>query len=169
LINALIKALKTIGLNLNFKIQTIQPIEISGFKSLIETRIGMLKMESDYVNIPKLILVGNGSPRYNTLLSNNENVLNAKYLFDNYHYFTSFIGRKDWIGNQYLLRKFEDVPFTFNDFEIVRTNNEMFDYEGNELKLISLRFNPYKGTASGEYKQHKVYTTNLKETIYEPS
>lgn len=169
IVNALIKSLSLVGIIINFQIKLVEPIEVSAFKSLVEGRINMLVMESDYVAIPKLIMVPMGNSRSNTLLPNNEQALSARYLWDNYHYFLSFIGRKDWPGNQFLKQNIDKIPFTYADYEAVRINNQVNDYNGNSLTLLSLKYNLSKGSASGTSKMQQVYVNNLTETIYEPS
>ncbi len=169
LLNKFIKALLGVGIRINFEIRTISRINIPSFRNLIENRIGMLMMESDFVDIPKLIMIPNRSPKDNTLLSNNETLINAKYLWDNYHYFRSFIGRNGWPGNQFLKRNISEIPFSFDDYENVRINNSIEDYSGKDCPLVSLKFNCDKQTTTGMYREQKVYATNLIETIYEPS
>lgn len=164
-LNKFIKALRVIGIKIKFRIPSIPSVSSPNFKNLIEDRIGMMVLESDYTSVPKMLLVGNNSnPRNNKLLSNNEEVQNAEYLWENYHYFSSFVPQQDSKGNQFKIRAVESIPFCFEDFEKVRTNKKVFDSDGNEGELISLKFNPFDQTASGSYKIQEVYTLNLKET-----
>lgn len=168
-INALIKALKFIGLNLKFQIPTIPSVEIVNFDNIIEDRIGMMKMESDFVQVPKLMLIGNsGNSRNNKLLDGNAQYLKALYLWDNFHYFKSPIPYKDSLGNQSYLYDIDGPPFTFDDFLQVNSSNAVENYAGEEGELISLKWNPEKETATGRYRIFRQYTNNLTQSINEP-
>ena len=126
-----------------------------------------MKMETDYIQVPKMILIDNNSnPRNNKLLSTNESLQNAEYLYNEYHYFQSFISDplKNFVANQFLIKNFDGIPFCFEDYEKVRLNNRIFDANGNEGELITLKWNPIEETASGTFKIRQIYTNNLKET-----
>ena len=169
LINAIIKALNFIGINVFFLILPIREIPQATFGDLIDNRIGMLKMENDFVNVAKILLVDNNTnARNNKLRPENESRLNARYLWDNYHYHKSFIAQQDNPGNQYIIRDFNNITFCFEDYEKVRNNNRIFDSDNKEGEIISLKFNPVDETASGSYKIRQIYTNNLQETIIEP-
>lgn len=168
-INKLVKVLSTIGFKLKVNIPSIPRLDVPTFGNLIEDRKGMLVMESDYVNVPKMMLVQNNSnPRNNKILDINFEFLRASYLWDEYHYYNSFIARKDSPGKQALLYELEEVPFTFKDYEQAKSSKIIEDSQGRRGELISLRFNPTKQTATGRYKIYQQYTNNLLETIYEP-
>jgi len=169
ILNKFIKLLKAIQIKIKFQIKEVPKINIDTLINPIDNRIGMLKMESDFVNVPKLIMIPrNSNALNNKLLSNNESVLNALYLFNTFHYYKSFIPQNGYAGNQFYLRKFDKIPFTFDDFDVILQNNKMFDFEGNNNTLLSLKFNEDEQTAIGTYKQQKQYANNLIQTIYEP-
>ncbi len=170
LINKLIKSLRTLGIDLNITIPTLPLIPKTNLANLIENRIGMLQMESDYVNIPKAFILDVASNPRNTKLNiKNTNNLNAKYIWDNYYYFISFVTRGAYIGNQYKIRELQECNFTFSDYEKIRLDNKVTDSQGNECELINLSYNPLKETVTGTYKQRFKYLTNIKETIIEPN
>ena len=169
ILNKFIKLLNAIQIKIKFQIKEVPKINIDTLVNPIDNRIGMLKMESDFVNVPKLIMIPrNSNALNNKLLSNNESVLNALYLFNTFHYYKSFIPQNGYAGNQFYLRKFDKIPFTFDDFDVILQNNKMFDFEGNNNTLLSLKFNEDEQTATGTYKQQKQYANNLIQTIYEP-
>jgi len=169
-INGILKALRKIGININNPIGKIPKISYPNFGSLIEDRIRMLKMESDYITIPKILLVDNhGNKRNNKLRSDNSSVLNARYLWDNYHYFNSFIPQKDSKGNQFQIKQFENIPFCFDDDQKVAGNNAIEDWDGSHGELIDIKYSPDAETASGTYRVQRPYTNNLIETIIEPN
>jgi hypothetical protein len=168
-VNKVIKLLNKIGIDLGGQIPTIKNIESPHLQDLIDNRIDMMKMESDYISVPKVIMVGNNSDeRNNKLLPTNETLLNAKYIYDNYHYFSNFV-TTNGENNQKILKSFDGIPFTFEDYKKVRLNSKIIDYDGNQGFLISLKWNPAKQTASGRYSIKYVYTTNIKLETIEPN
>lgn len=169
-INKIVKLLNTLGIKLKFQVPKIPVIPNLKLANLIENRIGMLQMESDFVNIPKAILLDVANNSKNTKVNtNNSSYLNAKYLYDNYWYFVSFVPKGTYKGNQYLIRELNECKFTYSDYVKVRYNNMVTDAYGNECELISLKYNPLRETAKGTYKQRKQYLNNIKETIIEPN
>lgn len=161
ILNDIIDALDFIGIDLGIEIPNVPRITLTGFSNLIENRIGMLVMENDFVEVPKNILIDSDGK----IMNGNETYLSAEYLYDNFHYFQTFVGGQ----NQYLLKTFDKINFTFSDFEKVLNNNRIFDGQGNEAILLSLKYNPYNETANGTFKVKTLYLTNLKETKIVPN
>jgi hypothetical protein len=161
ILNDIIDALDFIGIDLDIEITNIPYISLTGFNNLIENRLGMLVMENDFIEVPKNILINSDGK----IMNGNETYLSAEYLYDNFHYFQSFVNGQ----NQYLLKSFDSINFTFNDFEKVLNNNRIFDGQGNEAVLLSLRYNPYNETATGSFKVKTLYLNNLKETKIIPN
>ena len=176
LVNSIFDALSVIGIDLNINIPNIPIIEIEGFKNPIKNRIGMLKMENDFVSIPKLLLLDDmnvDSIKDNKedikLLTNSEVYLNAGYIYENYHVASSFVPDSNGKHNQYLIKSFNNIPFSFDELNNVISNNRIYDAKGNECILTSLKFNPIKQVASGTYKQNFQYIYNIKETKLYPN
>jgi hypothetical protein len=169
LINKLIKSLNTLGIRLNIKIPTIPLVPKTKLANLIENRIGMLQMETDYVNTPKAFILDVASNPRNTKLSvNNANYLNAKYIWDNYYYFISFVPKGSFVGNQYKIRELQECKFTFSDYEKIRLDTKV-NYNGKQCELLNLSYNPYNETATGTFREPFTYLTNIQETIIEPN
>jgi hypothetical protein len=169
LINKLIKSLKTLGIDLNIVIPKIPAIPKTNLANLIENRIGMLQMETDYVNTPKAFILDVASNPRNTKVNvNNYNYLNAKYIWDNYYYFISFVPKGAFIGNQYKIRELQECSFTFSDYEKIRLNNKV-TYNGVNCEVLSLNYNPFEETATGVFREPFTYLTNIQETIIEPN
>jgi hypothetical protein len=168
-INSLIKALKTIGIKIKFELKKINTIDTPSFANKISNRVGMLKMESDYVAVAKIFLIDQNSNPVNTKISPlNSTHLNAKYLFDNFHYFKSFVSIDGKPNGQYLLRESDQFPFSFADYEKSLRNNNVFTPDGLQGQALSLKFNPQKQLATCSYKVRKQYLSNLKLEIFEP-
>jgi hypothetical protein len=170
--NKIIKALKVVGINIKIKFMPSSvpkgiSTALNNLKIKLDaSRIGMLMMECDYVMIPKLLLV----PRKNTAKQRIIQVgnLSARYLHDNFYIYDSFVPNADNIHNQYILKSVSKIDFTFEDYEKARLSNHITDDQGNEARLISLKWNPIEGYADIEYKVNQIYTLNLQQSIIEP-
>ena len=156
ILNDILDVLEFFGIDLNFEMPNIPYVELKGFSNLIENRVGMLVLDNDYIEVPKNILIDSDGK----LMNGNETYLSAEYLYDNFHYFQTFVGGQ----NQYLLKSFDKINFTFNDFQKVLNNNRIFAANGDEAILLSLKYNPIEETATGTFKVKTIYLTNLKET-----
>jgi hypothetical protein len=168
-INGIIKALRVIGIKIGNPIGQLNTISAPSIGNLIDNRIGMIKMESDFVNVPKIFLINEASNPLNTKLHIlNESTVNARYLFENYHYHKSFVSINGRPNNQHLMRESDKFPFSFADFEQSLRNNTIFTPDGLEGRALSLKFNPQRQYATCVYKVRKQYLSNLKLEIYEP-
>ncbi len=170
LVNDVIEKLGTIGIKLKFKLPDIPKVDLPNLKTLFDNRIGMLKIENDIVNIPKIFIMDPGSePKYNKIAVLNQFYLSAKYLYEEYHSVSNFLhvqnGKQ---SNQFYLKSFEKVPFTFNDYEKVKNNNAIFTSDNEPALIDSLKWNIWDQTADIDVRINKPYTNNLKITAYEP-
>lgn len=170
IINKIIKALKVVGIKVNWEIKPVKPIKIESFANTIENRIGMMKIETDFVNRPKIYLLDKAtSSAKNKINPNNDEIFSAKYLYNNFHFVDSFLPSIDKPNaNQYYLKEYEKVPFVFSDYLKVKENN--FIYVGSDIAEVEeLNWNPYEQVARIRLRINKLYTNNLKETTYEPT
>jgi hypothetical protein len=169
-INAILRVLRNLKIYSGKSIPSIPYLQYFNFGQSIENRIGMLKMETDFVNVPKMVLLDVSTNSRNTKIAdNNESDLTAKYLWEKYHYLKAFASVNGEIPNQYLIRKIDQFPFSFSDFERTRNNAYIRDYNGNDAELISLKFNPIKETASCTYRVKRQYTNNIELKFSEPN
>ena len=135
----------------------------SNTAATISNRIGYLKLETDYVNVPKLMKMDN----QNKLVANNRTVWSAKYLYDNYHYKNSFVLNN--YENQYYIYKGVKVPFGFEQFNQLTQNSYFYNQNGELCKLEQISWNVSQDFALIDYRVQKKYTTNLIETYIEES
>ncbi len=161
-IRKVIKALSTIGINIKINIKDIPRVERLDVVNQITSRIGMLKMESDYVAVPKLLFLNNGKIA-------NEQYLNARYLFDEFHTYGLFVARNDFPANQYLIKDAKGIPFSFQQFKEVLKNNTIFTARGEKGEIISIELDPENQVADIDYKILKQYTTNIELQYLEPN
>lgn len=168
-INKIVKALKVVGIHLNWNIKPISPLQKQNLGATIENRIGMLMLENDDFNIPKIFILQKGSSsKFNKV--DGSNLLSAKNLYNQFHFITSFVPSVERPNaNQYFIKEYTNVPFCFEDFETVKTNNKIFSADGTEATIESLKWNPYDQLATSLIVRfNKLYTNNLFETFIEP-
>jgi hypothetical protein len=172
-VNAVIQAIKKIinalnklpKVNINFNPKPIKTIKYTPLGELIDNRIDMMMLENDFIGVPKILLADVKSDgRYTKLSSNNESVLNAKYLWDNYHFIDSFDPTVYPKTNQYKIYEVDNVPFCFDDYLKVRKNNRIFDGE-KEGVIDGLSWNIYQQTANIKYRINEIYTRNFQSKI----
>lgn len=132
------------------------------FANIVDKRKGFLMMSSDLVNTPKLMRLNN----QNLLGSDYRTNWSAKYLYDNYHFYNSFVLNN--YSNQYSLFRKIKMDASFQDFLDVISNNRATSVNGEDVEIESLLYNFGGGFWEADYKIKKIYTRNLKETYTEP-
>lgn len=173
-LNAIIKAFKLVGIKVNWQINTIPKLPKSNLKNTIENRLGMMMLEQDNFQTPKIMILSEGSQaKLNKIHTNNDTIQSAKSMWERFHYVNSFVPSNDRpTANQYIIKSYSKVPFNWNDFVKVFTNNRIFASDGITPAIIeSLKFYPYKGGGTAEIRLRisELYTTNLKEKYLEPN
>ena len=115
-INSVINALDFIGINVNFSVPTIQVISYLNLGNLIENRLNMMKLETDFTSVPKMFLMDLGTQnKFNKLTTGNETFMSAEYLYNNFHYINNFLPTSDKPnGNQYIIKEFNNVRLGFD-------------------------------------------------------
>lgn len=164
-ISKLVKALKKIGIKLKFEPEPIKEIKYTPLAELIDNRIDMLKVENDWLNTPKIILIDEKStPRNTKLNSSNESVLNSLYLYNNFWFVNSFDSSINGSNaNQY--KKYEvDVPFCYDDYLLVKNDNALRDGDSTG-KIDSLLWNVDAQRATIKYRINELYSDNFKTKI----
>jgi hypothetical protein len=113
-------------------------------KYAANNRIGMLLMENDIVDIPKVMLIDEdtNNPINTNINSNNENIINSEFLYNNFHFLRNFaITGSRPHGNQYKIYSASGVPFCWDDYQLLKNSNRLQDSDGREGELISCRWN----------------------------
>ncbi len=67
--------------------------------------------------------------------------------------------------NQYLMYKNQQIPMCCSEYSLVKNNNEITTFDGRKAKVLSLRWNIFKGMADLDYKIQQQYTKNLQTTF----
>jgi len=133
----------------------------TNFASIVENRIGSLQLSSDFNGNGKLLIM-QGSK----LSSTNDEVIRAKYLWDNYHFIESF-AEINGEHNQYRLYNDVRIPFSFMDFITVSNNNFFVTADGENGELLTLDWIADENAATVSYRIKEKYTNNLKVEFVE--
>jgi len=189
-LNKVIKALKLVGIKVNWQIKPIGMIAKVSLGTIMDNRIGMMLLSSDHFNVPKILILKEGSAsQYNKIDPSNDGwdaaykvqtlanaMQHAQAMWNKFYYVNSFIPASlnpayadRPYGNQYRIQDISNVPFTWNDFNNVFANNRIMDAAGNPAILESLKFNPYKQKADMRVRFQQIFTLNLAETFLNPS
>ena len=160
-IKKLLKALKKVGIKIDFNPDPIKEINYTPIGELIDNRIGMLMLENDFINTPKILLIEEkGDPINTKVKSTNQSTLNSVYLYNNFHFIDSFDSKIYDKTNQYRIFEVENVPFCYDDYIKVKNNNKLRDGEKEGL-IDSLSWNIFNQTANIKYIINEIYTNNL--------
>jgi len=160
-INKTLQVLRSLGIKIKPNIPKIKKVDKVSITDLIDNRIGMIKMESDYVQVPKVFFLGG-----NGKLAK-EHLLTASNIFKTFHSRRLFAVENGQKPYQYILQSANDIPFNFQDFKYLLKNNAIFTAQG-EGEVISLEFNPESQTANIDYKIQVQYTNNIEVKYIEP-
>lgn len=170
-INSVLATLNTIltFLHIPLNIPALLPtLTWTNLAQLIFDRIGALTMENDYVDVAKIGIFNiNAVARQTKVSDNNALYINSEYLYENYHFLSSFIPSNSRPNaNQYKLYEVSSVPFCFDDYELVRNSNYMQDDLGRNGEILTCNWNVENQTADIKYRINELYTNNLtQETI----
>ena len=160
-INQLVKFLRTFGINIPFHAESITPIPPFSAGDLMSDRIGMLMLENDFVDVPKMFLINEGSQPIKTDVDEG---LTAKYLWENFKFINSFqtINGKH---NQMLKYSHDKVPFCFDDYEKIKLDNRILTNFGEVGYIDSLEWNVYRQDAKIKYRVNKLYYDAFTDAI----
>lgn len=132
----------------------------------IKARIGMMLLSSDFIGVPKILVID----AHKRLHSNNLNLTAARTLADTLH-FTNFAIRKiNTSGlqksdhNQWITYTDKEIPFCCDDYLKLLNNNYCKTHDGRIAKVKSIVWKPERSTARITYRVKEMYTLNLNQT-----
>ena len=178
LFNKILKALKTVGVfkrEIKIPLINVDVIKnpVQDFKDQFEDdKLGMLLFETDYLSTPKLVAL---KDKFSTFQlrgnsieykphSNQRSLLNADYLYNNFHYINGFVtspGVRDNKHNQNKIYTLTNIPFCLDEYNLVKNNPIIRDFDGKQGEMISVKWNIYRETADITFKVNEKYTNNL--------
>ena len=163
----IIGTLKTFGININFDPERPKQIKPPPTDDVIENRIGMLTLEKDLFTVDKLVLLDvNADPEKTKLSLDNQDVINAEYIYSNYHTSNSFAPSPK--SAQKFIYQYENIEMNLQDYQFVKEDGYIKLPNGNVCKVISFEYNPEDRIGKFVIEERKLYTNNIKENIISP-
>jgi len=133
-----------------------------------ETKLGQFALDHDFPFVnEELIDVLSGVEKtgeafQNKLAENNNDILNAKYFYENHYGIRSFLSTKDRpLGNQWKLLENEVGGFCLKDYRLLKNDNKFKDSKGNTCELLSLKWYYKANKAQFIYRENFNYWKNL--------
>ena len=132
----------------------------TNLKSLVTSKLGVLKVTNNWHSIPKVLYLNDGK-----LPINHRDLWNSKILYDEYYIEKSFV-RNNFYG-QKTVYKGISIPFGFEDYKQLTTNS-YFLFKGKQAKIIKFAWTIGKDRATIDFWVREPYTFNLEETYINP-
>jgi len=127
---------------------------------VIKNRLRTLKTSTFFFNKPKIIRIKN-----NKVATDNREKVSAKYYYDNYINYNSFIAND--FKKQHKVFSSVIVPFSYDNYKEVIQNSYFTTNNGQTGKITSLNWALGADTAEISFYIEEVYTKNLKEEFTE--
>ena len=125
------------------------------FAELIKNERNRVLISQPNFSVAKLIPLKNG------YMPNDPSThLGARYLYDHYHYYQSFVNNADVA--QHLVFKDKVIPFSFKDFVLTSKNGCFTTQDGRKGKFTSIKWRPKSDYAIASYWISEKYDNNLK-------
>jgi len=125
------------------------------FAELIKNERNRVLISQPNFSVAKLIPLKNG------YMPNDPSThLGARYLYDHYHYYQSFVNNADIA--QHLVFKDKKIPFSFKDFVLTSNNGCFITQDGRKGKFTSIKWRPHSDYAIASYWISQKYDNNLK-------
>ena len=132
----------------------------TNLKSLVTSKIGVLKVTNNWHSIPKVLYLNNGK-----LPLNHRDLWNSEILYNQYHSEKSFV-LNNWKGQKKVYKSVR-VPFGFEDYKQLTTNS-YFLFKGKQAKIVKFVWTIGKDFAEIDFWVREPYTFNLEETYINP-
>jgi hypothetical protein len=134
----------------------------SNITNTIQARKGMLIISQPFFNVPKVL-----NMQGNRLAQNSREGLSARYLWENYLNYDSFI--EDNFKRQRKVFEGIEIPFSYSDYKKVKENSYFITPNGKRGKFTSLEWIIEADRAEASFWVEDVYTRNLQEETTEVS
>ena len=134
----------------------------SNITNTIQARKGMLIISQPFFNVPKVL-----NMQGNRLAQNSREGLSARYLWENYLNYDSFI--EDNFKRQRKVFEGIEIPFSYSDYKKVKENSYFITPSGKRGKFTSLEWIIEADRAEASFWVEDVYTRNLQEGTTEVS
>lgn len=140
-------------------LETIDGFVGTNLSQKVKNKIGLLKVEKNNYNNPKILRLSGGK-----LTPNHRDSLSAKYIENTY-----YIQESPIRGNygQKLIYENVNIPFGLEDLIHLLNNSKFITFDDKTANAESIEWNIASDTADCNYVVYEKYTNNLKETFIE--
>ena len=133
---------------------------------IIDNRIGMMLLDKDQIGNAKIVLLDVNADMKKTKISvDNNDKLNARYIFEQFHKTKSFAPGKE--SAQRYIYSVPKVEMNLNDVLTVMDEGNV-RFKNKIMEVVSCSWNSGSRLADFVVNERKNYTTNLVETLTEP-
>lgn len=148
--------------------QSVGFLPLINIEQNLNNRIGMLKLENDWINVPKIIRIIPAETSNEIKLDENQPTALEDY--NEFYIINSFVASVDNpTGNQKIIDTISNVEFTCKDFVLLGGNFFFYDQDGNIVELMEpTEWDPFEEKVNKlVYKRSELHTPNMIKTISE--
>lgn len=164
--NTIIDVLNFFGLNLPKATPiSLQDIDVR-IDDPITTRLNMLEMSSDDVQVPKFFILNENKidPTLTRISLLNELLINADNIYNTFYRIDSFVHSVSKpLGNQYKRFRIESDVFDVRDYFKVRNNAYIYNENGQECELEKIVWDVDAETCEIDFRQNELFVPDLQE------
>jgi len=131
----------------------------NSFAAQFSARIGAMHLSSHFTGRPKMVVMSG-----NSLALDQRSILDARRLWDNYHFIESFVTIDNENAQRVIVNE-QTIPFCFQDFVLLVNNNYCENEAGERAEIKTLNWMVEENTAVVSYEIERVYDNNLKITF----
>ena len=131
----------------------------NSFAAQFSSRIGAMHLSSHFTSVPKMVVMSG-----NSLALDQRSLLDARKLWDNYHFLKSFVTIDNENAQRVIVSE-QKIPFCFENFVTLVDNNYAENELGEKIEIKTLLWKVEENTATVSYEIERVYDNNLKITF----
>ncbi len=155
--NGFVNALAFFGINIPFSASPLPYLQPVTLDDLFSDRIGMLVLNEDFTQVPKVFLFDD-----ERLTANNVDVVHSEYLIENFHKINLFVPTAtNPNANQWITYPKRLVQFTKADFAAMAGKPFQTDSDGNMVQFVEFEWNGYGDSATIAAAVNQLYEQNL--------
>lgn len=169
-IQKVLDKLKVVGINIPFNPKVVSRLPLFN-PDIIKDRIGMLMIEKDAFDVPKVMALDiASSPRQTKLKILNNIFWHSEFIYQRFHAGQSHAITDEFpFGNQERIYKSGGFHLCKETAEQILRNNRIFTHDGLTARITSLKWNIETGIVESiEYRIPHVDTRNLKTVLITP-
>tara|TARA_R110001606_G_scaffold1820_6_gene6979 strand:- start:3677 stop:5536 length:1860 start_codon:yes stop_codon:yes gene_type:complete len=160
------RVLGRIGIDIKVDFDPVPTLDDPNLGDIIDNRIGMMLLDRDQIGNAKIVLLDvNADMKKTKIAVDNNDKLNARYIFEQFHKTKSFAPGKE--SAQRYIYNVPKVEMNLNDVLTVMNEGNV-RFKNKIMEVVSCSWNSGSRLSDFVVSERKNYTTNLVETITEP-